>query len=123
MGRRCDGSRVRYGGPTVRCDGPTVRAMDQRSDRTAGRSTPRTGPSHPRTGPSRTVAPSSRVMSNYLADPNTNPIDRSIGLYDVPKSGAVTLFWMSRPANEPKTLYIFRPARKRYLRNCHGRES
>jgi hypothetical protein len=35
---------------------------------------------HERTKPLRTrdIGPA------YLADPNTNPIDRSIGLYDVP---------------------------------------
>ena len=33
-----------------------------------------------------------RQQRGYRADPKTNPIDRSMGLYDVPKSGAVMLF-------------------------------
>ena len=40
----------------------------------------------------------------HLADPNTNPIERSIGLKNWPKFGDVTLLWTSRSADAPKML-------------------
>ena len=71
-GRGDEGAKVRCEGPVRKCESPKVRG-DHRTD----------GPphwtfagSHPR--------PIGPQDLSYLADPKTKPIDRSIGLYDVP---------------------------------------